>query len=58
MRISGIKQSFVLFSQVKEKKENDLTQVYERSPYTNRKFKKQMPLKTSSTQRLRTDLGR
>ena len=45
-------------------KEGDLTQSYDKTPYTNRKFENQRtthtqtPQKTSITQRLRTDLGR
>ena len=44
-------------------KEGDLTQSYDKTLYTNRKFEKpkdntQTPPKTSITQRLRTDLGR
>ena len=45
-------------------KEGDLTQSYDKTPYTNRKFENQRtthtqtPPKTSITQRLRTDLGR
>ena len=46
-----------------EKKGRDLTQSYDKSPYTDRKIKKQRdntktPPKTSITQRLQTDLGR
>ena len=44
-------------------KEGDLTQSYDKTPYTNRKFENQRtthttPPKTLITQRLRTDLGR
>ena len=43
-------------------KEGDLTQSYDKTPYTNRKFENQRstqtPPKTSITQRLRTDLER
>ena len=46
-------------------KEGDLTQSYDETPYTNRKFEKpkdntcaQTPPKTSITQPLQTDLGR
>ena len=47
-------------------KERDLTQSYDKSPYTDRKIKKKKqqrdntktPTKTSITQRLRNDLGR
>ena len=44
-------------------KEGDLTQSYDKNPYTNRKFETkgqhtQTPPKTSITQQLRTDLGR
>ena len=44
-------------------KEGDLTQSYDKTPYTNRKFENQRTThkrhkKTSITQRLRTDLGR
>ena len=47
----------------KREKGRDLTQSYDRSPYTNRKSKKQCdntktPPKTSITQWLQTDLGR
>ena len=42
-----------------KKKERDLTQSYDKNPYTDRKSKKQRDkTKTSITQRLRTDLGR
>ena len=48
---------------VQTEKEGDLTQSYDKTPYTNRKFEKpkdntQTPPKTSITQRLQTDLGR
>ena len=44
-------------------KEGDLTQSYDKTPYTNRNFENQRTTqkrhqKTSITQRLRTDLGR
>ena len=44
-------------------KVRDLTQFYEKNPYTNKKHKTQRdntqtPTKTSITQRLRTDFGR
>ena len=51
-----------LSTQVREKG-RDLTQFYDKSPYTDRKIKKatwkhKTPPKTSITQRLQTDLGR
>ena len=51
------------FRFVWREKEGDLTQSYDKNPYTNRKFENQRtthttPPKTSITQQLRTDLGR
>ena len=55
-------QHEIFLSKVREK-EGDLTQSYDKTPYTNRKFENQRtthttPPKTSITQQLRTDLGR
>ena len=48
---------------VSREKGRDLTQSYDKSPYTNRNVKRAVttqttPQKSSITQRLRTDLGR
>ena len=53
----------VMSTDLLREKEGDLTQTYDKNPYTNGKFENQwttqnIPPKTSITQRLRTDLGR
>ena len=53
----------ITFLFYRRKKGRDLTQSYEKRPYTHREIQKatrqhKTPPKTSITQRLRTDLGR
>ena len=48
----------VLTREITREKEGDLTQSYDKTPYTNKKNNTQTSPKTSITQRLRTDLGR
>ena len=50
----------VVKSEVYEKKGRDLTQSYDKSPYSHSQIKKntKTPPKTSITQRWQTDLGR
>ena len=61
--ISFISQVVESWFYTKREKEGDLTQSYDKTPYTKTEIRKpkdntQTPPKTSITQRLRTDLGR
>ena len=64
MTISGLMSYRIVgYKLIKRKREGDLTQSYDKTPFTNRKFENQRTThkrqqKTPITPRLRTDLGR
>ena len=61
MQTYNISSEELVFRQIQREKGGNLTQSYDKNPYTNRKFEMQntnTPPKTSIKQRLRTDLGR